>query len=113
MSGNERVQPLVQRRVLLNGLKEATKDSDICRRHELVEVCRLHERIDISEDIGTERQLLVDEPAQLLVSRLVERVRHKTASSASARAPRGVTSGRGGARAGRSCWNNSRNAHTM
>ena len=80
MRGNERVQPLMQRRVLLNGLEEATKDGDICRRHELVEVCRLHERIDISEDIGTERQLLVDEPAQLLVSRLVERVRHKTAS---------------------------------
>ena len=80
MGGNERVQPLVQRRVLLNSLKQATKDGDIGRRHELVKVCRLHERIDVGEDIGAERQLLVDEPAQLLVlvSRLVERVRHST-----------------------------------
>ena len=83
MGSNERVQPLVQRRVLLNGLKEATKDGDVGRRHELVKVCRLHERIDVGEDIGAERQLLVDEPAQLfvLVSWLVERVRHSTSAS--------------------------------
>ena len=74
MSCNERVQPLVQRCVLLNGLEETTKDGNVWRRHELVEVCRLHERIDISEDIGAEREFKVDEPAQLLVSRLVKRV---------------------------------------
>ena len=52
MGINERVESLVKRRVLLNGLEEATKHGDISRGHELVEVCRLHECIDISEDIG-------------------------------------------------------------
>lgn len=52
MGINERVQSLVKRRVLLNGLEEATKHGDIGWPHQLVEVCRLHERIDISEDIG-------------------------------------------------------------
>ena len=52
MGINECIQSLMKRRVLLNGLEEATKHGDIGGAHELVEVCRLHERIDISEDIG-------------------------------------------------------------
>ena len=52
MGINERVESLVKRRVLLNGLEEAAKQVDIGGQHELVEVCRLHECIDISEDIG-------------------------------------------------------------
>ena len=52
MGINECIQSLMKRRVLLNGLEEATKHGDIGGQHELVEVCRLHERIDISEDIG-------------------------------------------------------------